>query len=131
MITLPKSRGRRISLILLSVGFIFAGAYHFVNPEFYLPMMPDYLPAHEALILFSGVFEILGGIGILLNTTRKFSGWGIIAMLLVFQMAHVWMVQHPEAFEPIPVWALYVRILLQFVFIWWIYKVTVSPQQAS
>lgn len=62
MITLPKSRGRRISLILLSVGFIFAGVYHFINPEFYLPMMPDYLPAHEGLILASGAFEILEGL---------------------------------------------------------------------
>lgn len=131
MITLPKSRGRRISLILLSVGFIFAGVYHFINPEFYLPMMPDYLPAHEGLILASGAFEILGGIGILVNAARKFSGWGIIAMLLVFHMAHVWMVQHPGAFEPVPVWALYARIALQFVFIRWIYKVTISPEKAS
>ena len=35
---------------LCGISYILAGVNHFVNPNFYLRIMPDYLPAHEALI---------------------------------------------------------------------------------
>ena len=50
--------------VLLAVFFIFAGANHFIKPEFYLALMPPYLPAHEALNIISGLAEIAGGIGV-------------------------------------------------------------------
>ncbi len=37
-------RFHQISRIILAVFFIGAGAYHFISPSVYLPMMPDYLP---------------------------------------------------------------------------------------
>ena len=44
---------------MLSAFFVPAGANHFANPGFYIPMMPPWLPAHRELIWLSGVLEVL------------------------------------------------------------------------
>ena len=74
MFNFPVSIPKRISLLLLAAFFILAGINHFVNKKFYVSMMPPYLPAHTALVYVSGIFEILGGIGVLFAKTRKKSG---------------------------------------------------------
>ena len=51
----------RLIRFLCGPFFIFAGAMHFVKPRFYLQMMPEWLPAHEAMNYASGVAEIAGG----------------------------------------------------------------------
>ncbi|MEM6336554.1 MAG: DoxX family protein [Bacteroidota bacterium] len=110
-----------LSLALLAILFVAAGVYHFVNPAFYVRIMPDFLPAHETMVWLSGVFEILGGIGLLVPATRTFAAWGLIAMLLVFLLVHVPMALNPAAYG-VPAWALWLRIPLQFVLIWWIWR---------
>ena len=37
---------------------------HFREPEFYLPIMPPYMPWHAALVFLSGVDEGLIGVGL-------------------------------------------------------------------
>ena len=69
-------------LWLMALFYVFAGVMHFVSPDFYMPMMPPYLPAHLALIYLSGVAEIVLGIGVLVPAYRKVSAWGIIALLI-------------------------------------------------
>jgi uncharacterized membrane protein len=44
----------------------------------------------------------------------------------VVMPANVWMVQHPERFPGIPVWAMWVRLPLQGVLIWWAWLYTRS-----
>ena len=79
-----SSRKARIKTVLrwvLTVVFVGAGANHFLNPAPYLGMMPAELPAstHAPLVYISGVFEILGGLGLILPATRRLAAWGLIA----------------------------------------------------
>jgi uncharacterized protein YqjF (DUF2071 family)/uncharacterized membrane protein len=53
-----------LSLLLIIAGFI-----HLIQPALFLRALPDFLPFRIELILISGVFEILLGIGLL---TKKF-----------------------------------------------------------
>ena len=39
----------------MSLFYIFAGAQHFVNTDWYMKIMPPYLPYHKELIYLSGV----------------------------------------------------------------------------
>ena len=55
----------------VALSFVAAGIPHFTHPTFYLPMMPPYLPLPLALIYISGIFEILGGIGLLIPRFRR------------------------------------------------------------
>ena len=47
---------------LFAAIFIFAGFNHFRDPEFYLRIMPPYLPWPSALHLTAGFFELLLGV---------------------------------------------------------------------
>ena len=44
--------------ILLGLFFVGAGVNHFVRTDFYLRMMPPYVPFHLAMIQISGVAEL-------------------------------------------------------------------------
>ena len=101
-----------------------AGLNHFVNPRLYRPLMPDYLPAHDELILASGVAEVLGGIGTLIPATRRPAGWLSIATLVGVFPANLWMAQHPERFPRLPRWTTLVRLPLQLWMIWAVWDTT-------
>ena len=63
---LPKGIWRKIVLIGLAAFFINVGVDHFINPDFYLSIMPPAFPLHLEAVYISGLFEILGGIGVLI-----------------------------------------------------------------
>jgi uncharacterized membrane protein len=91
---LPENSKVKIVLRWLLVGFYFvAGVNHFVHPEFYLPLIPDYLPSPELINVVSGVFELLFAIGVILPKYRKPSVIGIILMLIAFIPSHVYFIQ--------------------------------------
>ena len=65
------SVAQKIALVLAAISYVGAGTLHFVRPEFYLRIMPPYIPWHVAMVQVSGAFEILGGLGLLLPQTRQ------------------------------------------------------------
>jgi uncharacterized membrane protein len=113
----------------MGVVYVAAGVNHFLSPRMYEGIMPDYLPAHHELVLLSGAAEIAGGLGVLFPQTRRAAAWGIIALLVAVMPANVWMVQHPERFPGIPLWALWVRLPLQGVLVWWAWRYTRADNQ--
>jgi len=86
------ARLKKLKLVLLFVMaafYVFAGIQHFRVPEFYIPMMPPYLPWHAELVFLSGVAEVLCGIGVLIPTTRKYAAWATIALLVAVFPANI------------------------------------------
>ena len=81
--------------------------------------MPDHYAHPEALVLVSGAAEILGGIGLQVPATRRFSAAGIALMLIVYFDVHLFMLTHAARFPEVPVWILWARIPIQFVLIAW------------
>ena len=121
---LPTKWWRKLSLIGLSLFFIYFGIDHFINPEFYLSIMPPAFPLHAEAVYISGFFEILGGISVLIAPLRKIAGWGLVALLICVSPANIYMAITPEAFPEISIGLLYLRLPLQFLFIYWAYSVT-------
>ncbi|HEY1189099.1 MAG TPA: DoxX family membrane protein [Gemmata sp.] len=87
---------------VLALLFVAAGVNHFVNPGFYVKIMPPYLPWHYELVLVSGAFEVLGGIGLLVPGLTRAAAWGLIALLVAVFPANLHMALHPEAFPNVP-----------------------------
>jgi len=56
----------------------------------YWRIMPPYLLWHAALVRI-GVFEILGGVGLLLSATRRAVAWGLVAPLIAVFPANPYM----------------------------------------
>jgi len=111
----------------LTVVMVVAGANHFINPPPYLGMMPVELPlsTHLPLVYISGVLEILGGLGLILPATRRFSAYGLIALFLAVFPANINMALNdlPLGEDRVPSWALWARLPLQALFILWAYAV--------
>jgi uncharacterized membrane protein len=80
-----------VLLVVMSVFYVFAGVMHFVNPDFYLEIMPPHLPWHAALVFLSGVAEVVLGIAVLVPRTRRLAAWGIIALLIAVFPANLHM----------------------------------------
>lgn len=121
----------KLSRTLLAVFFIIAGIFHFVFPSQYASIMPPWLPSHLALVYTSGVFEILGGIGVLISRVRPFAGWGLILLSLAVLPANVQMLINFHEMQA-PLWQqvlLTLRLPLQFLLIWWIWSATRRRQK--
>lgn len=119
--TLPAGFPQAVSLVLLAVAFIGAGVLHLVKPRLFEAIVPRWLPAPRALVLVSGVAEILGGIGLLIEPLRPWAGWGLVALLVAVFPANLYMAQESDRFRRIaPRWALWLRLPLQLVLIAWV-----------
>jgi uncharacterized membrane protein len=123
MVEERKSRG--ISRLLLGGFFIAAGANHFVSPGAYERIVPPRLQKDAGrVVALSGVAELAGGVGVLLPSTRRLSGLWLIAILAAVFPANLYMAQTPERFRRIPRWALYGRLPLQPLMMWWAWRAT-------
>ncbi len=121
---LPKGIRRKIVLLSLAIFFIYFGIDHFINPDFYLSIMPPSFPLHHEAVYISGLFEIIGGMGLLIYRFRKIAGWGLFALLIAVYPANIYMAVTPSAFPNIPIFILYLRLGLQFIFLYWAYTIT-------
>lgn len=130
---LPRNRLQALALLLLAAFFVFAGVSHFTRPEFFVSIVPHYLPAPRALVYVSGVFEILGGLAVLWPATRAAAGVGLVLLLLAVYPANLYMAFAPERFvaQGTPLWALYARLPVQFVFIAWAWWATRGDAAAA
>lgn len=112
---------------LLSIFFLFAGANHFINPDFYLPLIPDYLPAPVFLNLLSGFIELALGVLLFIPKLTKLAAYGIMLFLLVLVPSHIYFLQIGSCVEGglcIPEWFAWIRlIIIQPLFILWAYLV--------
>ena len=111
--------------LTLSILFLAAGTLHFIVPYTYTRIVPNYLPHPHFLVLLSGACEFLGGLGLLLNPTRKLAAWGLIALLLAVFPANLQMaLDHATLWPHLPAWTLWARLPLQLPLIWWAWNYT-------
>ena len=103
--------------------FVAGGFGHFVKTDVYIRIMPPYLPYHRALVLLSGVFEVVLGILLLVPTTSRPAAWGLIALLVAVFPANVYMYQNPDKYSVSPM-LLLLRLPVQAVLILWAYAYT-------
>lgn len=109
-------------MAIVFVWFMGGGIAHFTSPEFFLAIMPPYVPYHEAMVAISGVFEILGALGLLWRRTRRMAGIGLFVLTLAVSPANIYMSLNPELFPDISEFALTLRLVIQVLLlacIWW------------
>ncbi len=117
---------RRLARFISGPVFALAGLNHFAMPKAYLAIMPDYLPAHRELVYVSGAAELGSALATLHPRTRRAGGvFGIATLVAVFP-ANLHMAMHPERYRKIPRWALYARLPLQGLFIYWMWRATLA-----
>ena len=106
------TRARLAGLYFVVLWFLIGGAAHFLATDAEMRIVPPYIPWPRAAVLVSGVFELLGAVGLLWRPTRRASGLGLMALTIAVTPAHIYMLQNPELFA-LPYWALVARLPLQ------------------
>jgi uncharacterized membrane protein len=108
---------------------IVSAVAHLVNPAFYAPLIPDFIPAKVANVL-SFVTELAAGILLILPNYRHWGGLAFMVLMIAFMPLHLW-----DFTKDVPMvgskYAAIVRIVVQVLLIyagWWIYS---SPRQPS
>ncbi len=107
---LPRLKLAGIAFVFL--WFFIGGIAHFAATETEMRIVPPYIPWPREAVLVSGVFELLGAIGLLWRPTRRAAGVGLILLTIAVTPAHIYMLQRPELF-PVPIWALWLRLPVQ------------------
>jgi uncharacterized membrane protein len=106
------STAQRIGLGFIFLWFFIGGIAHFVATEVEMRIVPPYIPWPRAMVLISGVFELLGAAGVLIPRVRRAAGIGLIALTIAVTPANVYMLQRSELFN-VPEWVLVARLPVQ------------------
>jgi uncharacterized membrane protein len=151
-----RERAKSVVRVLLGIVMVTMGVLHFARADDFAHVIPPMFPAPYWLVWISGVFEILGGIGILIPAgvlargeptqsgrarfadhsrrvlrTRSLAGWGLVLLYVAVFPANVYM-----AIEPIEVagsvpdrWVMYARLPFQPLLMWIAWWCTRPPSK--
>ena len=110
--------GARLLLVAVYVGF---GVFHLLAADRFLPIMPAWVPAPRAVVLFTGACEVAGGAGLMVPRLRRLAG----VMLALYAVA-VFPANLHHALDGVRVpglpsswWYHAPRLAFQPVFVWW------------
>lgn len=118
------TRTKEVLKWVFGILFALAGANHFAHTDFYVGIMPPYLPWHTALVYVSGLCEMALGVMLLFRCSELLAAWGMMALIVAVTPANVQMAIHPELYPGYSPAALWVRLALQAVLIAWAYWFT-------
>lgn len=112
---------RTVMRWMMAAFYLVAGVVHLFAAPAFLPIVPDWVPVPQAVILATGVCEIAGALGLL---TRRWRWWAGV-MLAVYAVC-VFPANIKHAVEGIDVpqlprswWYHGPRLLAQPVIVWW------------
>ena len=110
---------KKSTIYFMGTAYIYVGLRHFIDPNFFMAIMPDYLPYHLEAVYVSGVFEIILGGMLLYKKTRRLAGWGLIALLIAVFPANIYLAQNETAQQSLDISqsVAIIRLPFQFLFI--------------
>jgi uncharacterized membrane protein len=118
----PRLRAR----VGLTLFFIFSSIGHFALTEPMSRMLPPAVPYRIELVYITGVFELLGAIGVWIPRLTKLVGLLLIVMLAGLLPANIYSALNRVDFggHAAGPWYLLVRVPFQLFAIWWTYFAT-------
>lgn len=119
--TAPRAedKRRRRSRLGLAAVMLGAGTLHFVNPEFYDPLVPEALPGSvRAWVYASGIAELAAGALVVNPRTEKLGAWASLAVFVGVYPGNIHdAIQHPPV-DARGIASL-IRLPLQFPLFFW------------
>jgi len=119
---------KRASLYIMIAFYTVAGLNHFIHPEFYIKIMPPWLPSPKELVFISGVCELLFALLLLSPFTRRIGAWCIILLLIAVFPANIQMMLNYLHENNKFLWLPISRLPFQILFIWWAFSFAKRPK---
>lgn len=113
---------RIVGLGVVFCWFMLGGIAHFVIADFFIAIVPPWVPFPEAVVYVSGIVEIFLAAALLHKAYRPMAGWGLIAVTVAVTPANIHMYLHPEQFPDASQEVYLVRLFIQVLLlalIWW------------
>lgn len=127
---------RRALRWLLAALYALAGVIHLIRPAPFLAITPGWVPAPEAVVLLTGVAEILGAIGLVQpfsGPLRRAAGWGLALYALCVWPANInhFMIDMARADGGLGLAYHLPRLFAQPLIIWLAWWVSRDPRPAA
>ena len=106
-----------ITILIMSCFYMNVGVKHFVEPEWFLQIMPPQFPNHYEAVYLSGFFELLFGFMLINPQTRFLAGWGIILVMITVFPANLYVAVTDGAAMNISKELAWGRLPFQYIFI--------------
>lgn len=118
---------------VLAVCIIVVGITHFLVPDQYVKIVPSLLPYPYPIVYISGVFEILGGVGLLVPAVSQAAAFGLVLLFIAVYPANINMAVNHIHVDRIPDSNLLqaIRLPFQFVLIAWAWWYTKEPKPSN
>tara|TARA_B100001559_G_C16262671_1_gene512250 strand:+ start:204 stop:662 length:459 start_codon:yes stop_codon:yes gene_type:complete len=82
---------KTLTILTMSLLYIFIGVKHFTDPQYFINITPPQIQHKTLVVYFTGILEILGGVLILNNKTRKTGSYILITLLIVVFPANIYL----------------------------------------
>lgn len=112
---------RSVSRWVLAASFLLVGVIHLRSPNLFLPIVPEWVPYPRETILATGICELAGAAGLLLQRFRRGAG-----IMLALYAVCVFPANIKHALDHVPIGATHLgwwyhgpRLAFQPVIIWW------------
>jgi uncharacterized membrane protein len=107
----------------LAVMLLFTGSAHFTSmKEDLIRMTPRWVPRPRAMVLFTGLCEIAGAIGLVIPSMRRAAGDALILFFIAVLPANIQAARAGVTLRGRPATPLWLRVPMQILFIilaWW------------
>ena len=111
---------KNITIYLIAIFYVNVGVKHFTDPNWFMHIMPPYIPLHLELVYLSGFFEIVLGLLLIIPKTRKVASYGLILLLIAVYPANIYLALNEIPQQKIGISsfvASWIRLPLQFALI--------------
>lgn len=110
----------------LSLFFAFTSIGHFISTAAMAEMLPAVVPYRTEIVYVTGIFELLGAVGVWIPRLTKLTGFLLIVMLIGLLPANIYAAVNRVEFGGHGAGPLYllVRVPFQLFAIWWTYFAT-------
>src|SRR5262245_13585201 len=92
---------KNVLRVLFGLSMICTGTLHFTMPDFYVRIMPPFIPLKDLMVAISGVAEIVLGILLIIPRTHRLAAWGLVALLIAVYPANIYMAVEADKFRDI------------------------------
>lgn len=107
--------------LAMSLSLIAVGVDHLLTPGRYEPMVPDLMTYTFEIVIFTGLCEIAGALGLLTQRWRKLAAIALAIYFVAVFPANLKVAMEGTTVVGMPKspWYYWTRLLFQPLFIWW------------
>jgi uncharacterized membrane protein len=120
MLVKRNLRLANIARLTIAPMFGLVGAIHLSRPDWFMSVMPHWIPDPRAVVILTGIAEISGALGLFLRHTRALAGWMLALYAVCVYPVNINHAVHDLSTGTGLGWAYhYPRLFAQPLICWW------------